>query len=228
MVAAAAVSAALVGFLLGAAWMGARLRRTRAELTAARWLADHDPLTGLPNRCWLKRHYQSLAAAGTPPAAILFDLDDFKRVNDTWGHQAGDAHLAAVADRLAQACATIGAVVGRLAGDEFLVLLPRATAEDAIRSSETVLGALKRPTMLPVGDRGLITVIPAASAGIALPEAASTWTELLQRADIALYNAKLQRGNAVLHTLGMCQPGRLAQPAPGDGPKTAGQAAYAR
>lgn len=208
MLAAIGAITATLGFLLGSICLRPRLRRTRAELCAALRLAELDALTGLPNRAGLQGRHQLLAAAGTTPAAVLLDLDDFKRVNDTWGHPAGDAHLTAVADRLAEVCGRCGAVAGRLAGDEFLLLVPDATPGAARDVVEAVFAALSTPTTLAVGDRDAITVIPRASAGIALAEPGGGWADLLHRADIALYHAKLRRGNAVLHTVGMRQPAR--------------------
>jgi diguanylate cyclase (GGDEF)-like protein len=208
MLAAVGAITATLGFLLGAVCLRPRLRRTRAELCAALRLAELDALTGLLNRSGLQRRYQLLAAAGTAPAAVLLDLDDFKRVNDTWGHPAGDAHLTAVADRLVEVCGQRDAVAGRLAGDEFLLLVPGDTPGAALEVVEAVFAALNRPTTLPVGDRDTITVVPRASAGLALPKPDSEWGDLLHRADIALYHAKLRRGNAVLHTTGMRQPTR--------------------
>jgi diguanylate cyclase len=208
---APAVAAGL-GFLLGAACHRRKLRQVRAELAAARWLAEHDALTGLPNRAGLQRHHQRLIAAGAAPTVVLLDLDDFKSVNDTWGHQAGDALLAAVADRLANGCGPLDAIAGRLAGDEFLLLLPHATARAALEAVQVLLCELGKPMTLPVGRDGAVTVRPTASAGIALAELsgeqANAWSELLRRADVALYRAKLQRGHAVLHTTGMRQPAR--------------------
>ena len=209
-----AVTAGL-GFLLGAAWHRPKLWQAHAELAAARWLAEHDALTGLPNRAGLQRHHQRLIAARPASAAVLLDLDDFKAVNDTWGHQAGDALLAAVADRLAQGCGPLDAVAGRLGGDEFLLLLPRTTARAALEAVQVLLSELNKPMTLPIGHGGTVTVLPTASAGIALREprreSANAWGDLLRRADVALYHAKLQRGQAVLHTAGMRQPARYGR-----------------
>jgi len=195
-----------LGFLLGAACRCPKLRRARAELAAARRLAEHDALTGLPNRAGLQHHHQRLIAAGSVPAAVLLDLDDFKSVNDTWGHQAGDALLTAVADRLVRGCGPLDAVAGRLSGDEFLLLLPQATAPAALEAVRALLSELGEPIAIPVEEFGSVTVLATASAGIALPEQTSGWNDLLCRADVALYHAKVQRGHVVLHTTGMRQP----------------------
>lgn len=208
MLVAVAAVAAVIGFLLATVRARLSLGRARTELEAARRLAEQDALTGLLNRSGLERRHRQLAAAGTPAAAVLLDLDDFKQVNDTWGHQAGDAQLAVVADCLETVCARSSAVAGRLAGDEFLILLPGATETDAVAAASAFFDLLSRPTVLPVGEGETVTVIPTASAGISLPERGSGWTDLLRRADIALYHAKLQRGHAKIHTPGMRQPDR--------------------
>ena len=202
------------GFILGIRLARSRLRRLRAELVAARWLAEHDPLTGLLNRAGAQRHHAQQVAAGKAHVVVLIDLDDFKAVNDSWGHQAGDAQLAAVADRLATACSKVDAIASRLAGDEFLLLLSSTDMEVVTRQVTAVLAGLREPTTLPVRDGGTVIVTPSASAGIALPESGSTWTDLLRRADIALYRAKALRGRAEVYT-------RSMQPLPSPGARTA-------
>lgn len=97
----AAISTALIaGFLHGGVSAKAKLRQTRPQMAASRRLAELNPLTDLPNRAGAQRHLQLQAAAGRAPAAVLLDLDELKAVNDTWGHQAGDAVLIAVAQRV--------------------------------------------------------------------------------------------------------------------------------
>ena len=211
------VATLITGFLLGAVRTCPSRRRLRADLAAARRQAEHDPLTGLPNRTGAQRRHELLLAAGSAHVAVLIDLDGFKAVNDTWGHQVGDAQLAAVAERLAAACSTIGAVACRLAGDEFLVLLPEADRCDVLRQVKAILAALGKPVTLRTEGSGTLSIRTSASAGIALPESESSWADLLHRADIALYWAKTLSGHAVLHTNGMKQPpvtGVLREPRP--------------
>jgi diguanylate cyclase (GGDEF)-like protein len=202
----AALSAGAAGFLLGSVAAWPPVRRLRTEVARARHLAEHDPLTELPNRCGAQRHFRVQAAARRSCAAVLLDLDDFKAVNDSWGHHVGDAHLTAVADRLAAGCQPIGAFAARLAGDEFLLLLPPADPETVLRQVTAVLDRVGAPLVLPFDDTTAITSTPRASAGVALPEPDITWADLLRRADIALYQAKTQRGRAVLYTHDMYQP----------------------
>jgi len=205
-IALAAATTLITGFLLGAIRARPELRRIRAELAAARRLAEHDPLTGLPNRAGARRHLDLQVAAGTAQIAVLIDLDGFKAVNDTWGHQIGDAQLAAVADRLAAACSLIGALASRLGGDEFLLLLRPADLPTVLGQVTAILAGLGKPMTLRTRDAVTVILSPGASAGIALPETGSAWADLLRHADIALYRAKARPGRAVLYTCGMQQP----------------------
>lgn len=152
--------------------------------------ALHDPLTGLANRVLLRDHLErALARHGRSPGtvALLFvDLDDFKRVNDSYGHAAGDTILIQVAERLAGA-ARAEDVVGRQSGDEFAVLLGRVgDADEAIVVAERILRELRRPIAL--GGRSIVV---GGSIGIALAsEPGTTAEELLTQADAAMYAAK--------------------------------------
>ncbi|HEY3613923.1 MAG TPA: sensor domain-containing diguanylate cyclase, partial [Gaiellales bacterium] len=126
--------------------------------------ARHDPLTGLANRSQFSlRVDAALARDDNAPAVMFLDLDDFKAVNDTLGHAAGDALLVAVAERL-RASLREDDLAARLGGDEFAVLLEHApTAVEAQRAAERVLGALVAP--LRVGSH---PVRVRASIGVAL------------------------------------------------------------
>ena len=176
----ATASALIAGLLLGTVSARPKLRRIRAELADTRRLAEQDALTGLPNRAGAQRHLRLAAATGRAQAAVLLDLDKFKTVNDTWGHQTGDALLVAVAARLAHACTPIAASVARLSGDEFLLLLPHADPHTLLTQVRTVLDGLHEPMTLSVDGAATTTVTPTASAGIALPESPSStvcaWT----------------------------------------------------
>ena len=154
--------------------------------------AFHDSLTGLPNRAlFLDRlaHGLTRTRRGNPPLAVVFvDLDDFKAVNDSLGHGAGDALLTAVAGRIRMTVREAD-TPARMGGDEFAILLEDAGSVDTAReSANRVLKALRLPYRL--GDRD---VVVRASAGIAMyasPE--QTADELLRNADISMYSAKAQ------------------------------------
>ncbi|WP_433059748.1 diguanylate cyclase domain-containing protein [Dactylosporangium sp. CS-033363] len=168
-----------------------------AELTVR---ALHDPLTGLANRVLIgERLVQALARArrtGRHVGVLLLDLNGFKPVNDTLGHEAGDELLRAVAGRLTH-CVRLEDTVGRLGGDEFVVVaedLPDLYA--AVRIAERVVEAINRPIMVNGHE------LPAsASVGVALSNEASLPDELLRQADSAMYTAKRSKsGSYHIHT----------------------------
>jgi diguanylate cyclase (GGDEF)-like protein/PAS domain S-box-containing protein len=156
--------------------------------------ALHDPLTGLPNRAlFLDRleHALSRLPRRQSLAAILFlDLDRFKLVNDSLGHQVGDELLAAVAPRLKRAVRTSD-TVARFGGDEFGILLEDISAEhDAIEMAERIAATFTRPFLL-AGSEHFVTT----SIGIALARGGELAAELIRNADAAMYRAK-ERGSA--------------------------------
>jgi diguanylate cyclase (GGDEF)-like protein/PAS domain S-box-containing protein len=178
------------------------------RVTAAeqyRHLAHHDVLTGLPNRRLLAdRVEQSLALAkrsGHLVALLLLDLDDFKIINDTEGHSAGDAVLVVIAQRLRALVREID-TVARLGGDEFVILLQEmAHPQDATRVAEKAIEAVREP--VEVGGRQYLLGV---SAGIAhFPEHAANMEGLMQKADIAMYEAK-QAGGSVFRFSGGSAP----------------------
>lgn len=160
-------------------------------------LAFYDPLTHLPNRRFFRDHLDlSMARAqkeGKKIAIYMTDLDEFKKVNDSLGHDVGDELLVDIAQRL-QAALYDGDVVSRMGGDEFLVLVDNV--EDPMRldhASQRMLEALK--TTVSSGSR---TIQVTGSLGIAIyPTDATLPDELLRYADMALYNAKESGGNQV-------------------------------
>ena len=162
-------------------------------------MANHDPLTGLFNRRRfdeeLDRQLLEAQRYGTSGALLFLDLDQFKDVNDSRGHRAGDDLLARLALLLQERLRNTD-VVGRLGGDEFAILLSHATAEQAVTVARDLLDAIRNHTF-EIGESALgITV----SLGIALfPEHGATAAELLSRADMAMYRAKDEgRNRAVM------------------------------
>jgi diguanylate cyclase (GGDEF)-like protein/PAS domain S-box-containing protein len=163
-----------------------------------RWTANHDPLTGLPNRLSSQEAISEAASPGDPPRCfglLLIDVDHFKQVNDTLGHDAGDALLKSLGERLCSAFRSTD-VVARLGGDEFAVIL-RGIADRAELAALTEHALLKLREPFHYGE-GLID--GRASMGATLfPEDAVTIEDLLKNADTALYAAKAAgRGKLVL------------------------------
>lgn len=155
-----------------------------------RQIAYHDALTGLLNRLALRdrlaSEIKSATVTGLPVAFLMLDLDNFKLINDTLGHDAGDAVLVQAADRL-RAVASGQIAVGRLGGDEFALIVPSAgTANDLAGLAESVIDAMRQP----ITYKGRI-LDTRGSIGIAVfPEHGTDPAELMKNADIALYAAK--------------------------------------
>ncbi|MHB8572022.1 MAG: putative bifunctional diguanylate cyclase/phosphodiesterase [Candidatus Dormibacteria bacterium] len=150
--------------------------------------AYHDALTGLANRAHLTRRIdQALGrlGSGRECACIFVDLDDFKIVNDSLGHAAGDALLVAAADRISRSLRP-GDVGARLGGDEFAVLLENLEHHaDALAVAERIAGALWKPFIFERRE-----AVVHGSVGVAFAEPGLSADDLLARADLALYRAK--------------------------------------
>jgi diguanylate cyclase (GGDEF)-like protein/PAS domain S-box-containing protein len=183
-----------VDFLQSLANVLADALERQAIEDAIRDRALHDPLTGLPNRVlFVDRLEHALARLPRQQslAAILFlDLDHFKLVNDSLGHQVGDELLAAAAPRLKQALRSSD-TVARFGGDEFGILLEDIASErDAIETAERIAAIFARPFVLR-GSEHFVTT----SIGIALARGGEQADELIRDADAAMYRAK-ERGRA--------------------------------
>ncbi|MEN3294575.1 MAG: hypothetical protein V7642_3828 [Burkholderiales bacterium] len=163
----------------------------KAQEEALSRLANADAVTGLPNRHWLINTLpEALTNAGSSNSelALLFvDLDDFKNINDTLGHAAGDEVLQAVASRL-QAVLRPQDNVVRLGGDEFTIILERVDSHDDVaRVAERIMKSLGEPFLLSGGS----THVMHASIGISMfPQDGNDGPTLLKHADIAMYAAK--------------------------------------
>lgn len=180
--------AALVGVLNR---LNATVRHTLLMIDARRE-ATTDDLTGLYNRRGFTMEATALlldAGAAKGAALLLADLDGFKEVNDSLGHHAGDQVLSAVTARVRAHTGSEGSVVGRLGGDEFGILMPEMDVESATDLADRLCRALA----LPFEVEG-ISVSMTASIGIAAaPRDGVNLSDLLRRADIAMYRAKTER-----------------------------------
>ncbi|AGL14142.1 bifunctional diguanylate cyclase/phosphodiesterase [Actinoplanes sp. N902-109] len=157
--------------------------------------ATHDALTHLPNRVLFHARLRTaLTTPGDRPVAVaLIDLDDFKEVNDTLGHEVGDQLLIGVAQRL-QGCVRAQDTVARLGGDEFVVVLDDADPAAADLAAERMRKALHQPVYADGHELPI-----RASIGIADGRTGAEASVLLRQADIAMYAAKKLAGTAYLH-----------------------------
>ncbi len=173
-------------------------RELRDSETRLRHQAEHDALTDLPNRALFSDHLSHALAQArrnrTRLALMFIDLDRFKPINDTLGHHVGDALLQEVAKRL-QHCVRESDIVGRMGGDEFVVLLPVIDGdEDALLVAEKIREALNEPFELGCGQPLSLS----SSTGIALfPEHGQDEVQLTKNADAAMYLAKDNGRNQV-------------------------------
>ena len=155
-------------------------------------MAFRDSLTGLANRALLldrlERALDSSYRHGQAVAVVFLDLDNFKVVNDSLGHEQGDTLLVEVANRL-DGCLRAGDTAARLGGDEFTLLLEHASEADAVTLAGRVVEALRSPVQL--ADR---SVVVSGSLGVALstPSSKERPETLLRRADLAMYQAKAE------------------------------------
>ena len=171
------------------------IRRRKQAEARIDFLAHHDQLTGLPNRALLRERLEFILASarrrGNRVAILFIDLDNFKLVNDSLGHAAGDELLKMVAARLPAALRAVD-VVSRHGGDEFLVVLPDVGDEhSSIQVAEKLLAAISEPMQI---EGQSVSVSP--SIGIAIyPRDGETTEALIKNADAAMYLAK-ERGRS--------------------------------
>ncbi|MDQ3631239.1 MAG: EAL domain-containing protein, partial [Actinomycetota bacterium] len=186
---------------VGRVWSFRDVTEQKRSESKLQHLADHDALTGLFNR---RRFEEELARGvahatryGGGLAALVLDVDNFKYVNDTLGHKAGDELIQSVAGLLNRRLRESD-VLARLGGDEFALLLPQIDAEGAARLADSVLEAVRNHVVILGGRRVSMTV----SVGVALlgragdgDEAALTGEQLMVDADLAMYEAKVDGRN---------------------------------
>lgn len=160
-------------------------RRLHVENEELQTLALTDELTGVANRRALFREAESILTSGRNLAAVLFDLDRFKHINDTYGHLMGDRILADVAASL-KANTRVGDVIARYGGDEFVLLLPDTPVEEA----RAITARITRRVSELRWTMGDYVVTASITTGLALSGSASTIATLLAECDARLYEAK--------------------------------------
>lgn len=160
----------------------------KASEEKAIWMARHDGLTGLPNRVVLQDELEQVLAAGRPEwfwALLIVDVDDFKSINDSLGHDAGDVLLRAFGQRLRDAVGAAG-LVSRLGGDEFALLVPL----DHVSELEALAARIYEKVRQPIEYEGRTFECSASIGASFLFEDGATRAEIIKAADIALYAAK--------------------------------------
>ncbi|UQN06842.1 sensor domain-containing diguanylate cyclase [Deinococcus sp. QL22] len=200
---------AILMLLSGLAWYRAQFLQERSERLTLYHLAHTDPLTGLPNRRALYPAVETLLVAtsqGMAGSVILLDLDHFKRINDTYGHNVGDDVLMYTAALLRSALRDSD-TVGRWGGEEFLVTLPDTDRVGATRVAERVRCLMQNTLQPPAGQ---VT----ASLGVATCEPGDDLRVLTARADAAMYEAKQKGRNRVVvaQRSALAEPGTLSPP----------------
>jgi diguanylate cyclase (GGDEF)-like protein len=202
-----------IGFDLAVPLLALRVMQVMAErdtaLARLAALSVTDPLTGLANRRGFEAKAHAAIATcrrqGQPLALLAFDLDRFKRINDGWGHAAGDVVLAGAARAMAGQLRA-GDVLGRLGGEEFAALLPATTPEEAAGLAERLRLAVRAEVPHPEGG-GALTTVSIGVAALGPGEAAESLAAALAASDAALYAAK-EKGRDRVEVA----PPRLAAP----------------
>lgn len=155
-------------------------------------LAYYDKLTALPNRRLLYQHAKAKLKGKQTLAILYLDLDGFKKVNDTFGHQAGDELLQGVAQRLL-AIQTKHIFIGRTGGDEFIIIMERITKEQVLQLAEDIRFSLSQP--YPLSNQ---TVHISASIGVSfIDPSTTTMDDLINLADKNMYRAKQNGKNQI-------------------------------
>jgi diguanylate cyclase (GGDEF)-like protein len=177
------------------------LRRAYATIRQLRYAATHDDLTGLVNRAGLLADLAARASQGGSYAVALVDLDGFKPINDTYGHDMGDKVLRVIADRLAALAAEAGGLAARLGGDEFVLVTPSPSSRLSRVHGVDAHEVIAKP--MCVG--GLVLEVRA-SVGVVHALPGDPADELLRAADMAMYRAKVDTSGVVEHDVARTLP----------------------
>jgi diguanylate cyclase (GGDEF)-like protein/PAS domain S-box-containing protein len=197
------VEVALSSMRVQGQWVGIAalrdIRERKAQEAELRRMAMHDPLTGLANRALLHDRIERAIAlagrSGSRVALLLLDLDRFKDVNDTLGHQVGDILLQQIGPRLERVLREAD-TLARLGGDEFALVLPEVTEQAACAVAERIVNLFRRPFQIETLDLEV-----GVSIGVAYyPAHGEGAAELLQRADVAMYSAKRDQIGFVVYS----------------------------
>ncbi len=176
-------------------------QRLRSNYERSLTLALIDPLTGIYNRRFLDAHLgtvlQQMQEQGKPVSVVMLDIDHFKSVNDTYGHDAGDEVLRSIAERILGNIRSFD-MAARLGGEEFVVVMPDTPQEDAMAAAERLRTRIAETPIAVVGGR---LIVVTASLGVAASVRGDTSSMLLKRCDQALYGAKHEGRNRVMPSL---------------------------
>lgn len=186
-----------LGLVAYIGWViGREQRRAREE---ALRLSRFDALTGLLSRAFfistVEREIPRAARTGRGFALLMFDMDGLKAANDRYGHEAGDRLIQAVAEALRNDIRAAD-VPARYAGDEFVVLLPETDLPGALNVAEKIRADLSR---LAVPQNGSFIRTTASIGLVTYPDDGRTWSELIRRADVAMYEAKRRGRDQIVH-----------------------------
>jgi diguanylate cyclase (GGDEF)-like protein/PAS domain S-box-containing protein len=184
------------GHFIGRLWVYEDVTRERQTAEQLIYLAERDSLTGLHNRHRFQEELGRMLADSerrqARGALLFFDLDEFKYVNDTFGHRAGDSMLIRVAGEV-NALVRRNEIISRIGGDEFAVLMPDAAEADAVQLAERIIRAISQIPFRFEGQNLRLTT----SLGIALyPQHGASAEDLVAHADAAMYQAKEAGKNA--------------------------------
>lgn len=197
-IAYAAMGLAVVSIIMVYAEMNKHLREAlQSANSELDYLSNHDDLTGLYNRRFYEQRMNNCLeraqAAGKPVGLLIFDLDDFKEINDTHGHGMGDALLIKLGERLKHQVRDVD-LIARLGGDEFVVLMENMRSpEDLPQIAAKLVAAVEQPVKL----RNQVLAL-SVSCGVAVyPQDGSSREELEEKADKAMYRAKQRGGSEI-------------------------------